>query len=111
MEQKVNPKNAVWHEGNIPGFSSNEILIQKNGGVNYLKVEPGAEYPVHMHPDKTEYAIVMEGNPQITINMKNYTANPGDVFLFPPHVKHAISNKRQLISILIVGSLKTSELP
>lgn len=111
MEQTINHKNAVWHDGKISGFSSNEILNQENGDLKYLKVEPGAEYPEHIHPDKTEYAVVMEGNPQITINTQNYSANPGDVFLFPPHAKHAISNKMQQTSILIIGSLQTSELP
>lgn len=111
MEQIINHKNAAWLAGNIQGFSSNDILNQKNGGIKYLKVDPGAEYPEHIHPDKTEYAIIMEGNPQITINKQNYPAVPGDVFLFPPNIKHAISNQTQQTSILIIGSLKTSELP
>lgn len=110
MEQPGNHKNAIWHTGNVPGFSSSEILNQKNGSIKHLKVEPGAEYPEHIHPDKTEYAIVMEGNPQITISKQSYSANPGDVFLFLPDVKHAISNKTQQTAILIIGSVKTSEL-
>lgn len=95
-----------WNEGKVPGFSGKDLLNLPNGSFKLVKVEPQANYPVHIHPDKTEFAFVIEGNPEFIINQINYVSEVHDFFIFPQNIPHAIFNHTDKICLLLIGGIK-----
>ena len=106
MEYKITQEVLEWNTGNVKGFSGKEFINLSNGAVKLVKIEPMSEYPEHLHPDKTEYAYVMEGNPEFVINDQSFTGKSGDFFIFPSNIKHAIKNNAVLESIVLIGSIQ-----
>ncbi|MES2394878.1 MAG: cupin domain-containing protein [Bacteroidota bacterium] len=106
MENKINTLELSWTAGKIKGFSGKELLLLPNGGLKLIKVSPLATYPEHLHPDKTEYAYVLEGTPEIIINSETYIGTIGDFFIFPLNTKHSIKNKTNFECILLIGSIQ-----
>lgn len=47
----------------MKGFAGKELISLDAGGLKLIKIEPHANYPEHLHPDKTEYAYTLEGQP------------------------------------------------
>ncbi|MDX2174728.1 MAG: cupin domain-containing protein [Bacteroidota bacterium] len=41
-----------------------------------------AIYPLHIHPDKTEFAYVIDGNPEFFIDSQYFIGKSGDFFYF-----------------------------
>ncbi len=105
IKNKIDCKTIDWAYTNVKGFSFNEILDLKNGGLKFLKVEPNSSYPEHMHTDKIEYAVVIEGNPTIIIHEEIFLGKVGDVFIFPCKTKHAIINKSNYTAFLLIGNI------
>lgn len=109
MNQILNPQSAEWKAIKIPGFSYHQILNETNGKLKFLRIEPGAHYPAHIHPDKIEYAVVIEGSPTITLGDDIYSAKQGDVFVFPKGVNHALGNSSDQVAVLLTGAIKVEE--
>lgn len=95
-----------WHQGKVPGFSGKDLLDLPNGNFKLVKVEPHAKYPVHIHPDKTEFAFVIEGNPEFIIDQINYVGEIHDFYIFPKNTPHAILNPTDKQCLLLVGGVK-----
>ncbi|CAN5333765.1 hypothetical protein BH10BAC1_BH10BAC1_20260 [soil metagenome] len=106
MEYKIDINSLEWKSGQVKGFSGKEFLQLNNGGVKMVKVEPMAFYPIHAHPDKVEYAFVIEGTPEFLIEEKTWLAKSGDFFIFPNTIKHAINNNSAVECYLLIGSIK-----
>lgn len=106
MEYKIDVDNLEWQSGQVKGFSGKELLKLTNGGVKMLKVDPLASYPIHVHPDKTEYAFVVNGTPEFLIEDETCLAKSGDFFVFPNNSKHAIRNTTAFECYLLIGSIK-----
>lgn len=109
MEYLNKHELSQWDQGQVKGFSSSEIFAQNSANLKFLKIEPNSDYPVHLHPDKMEYAVIISGNPEISIADNNYSSSSGEVYIFPPLVKHSIKNKTNQVCILLIGSVKTDE--
>jgi len=92
----------------VKGFAGKELISLDAGGLKLIKIEPHANYPEHLHPDKTEYAYTLEGQPEFTIDNEHYKSKPGDFFIFPQNIKHSISNPANIGCIILVGVLKTN---
>ena len=105
MENKISQSELDWNEGKIKGFFGKELILLKNGGLKLIKVVPLASYPEHLHPDKTEYAYVLEGTPEFMIDKERYQGKAGDFFIFPSKIKHTIKNKTNFECILLIGSI------
>ena len=106
MENKIKPKQLDWTTGNVKGFYGKEFINQDNGSVKLVRIDPLAAYPEHLHPDKTEYAHVIEGQPGFVIDHRHYTSEPGDFFIFPANTKHAIVNHSDAECLLLIGAIK-----
>jgi quercetin dioxygenase-like cupin family protein len=104
---KITPEKLDWEFGKVNGFCGKTLLDKENGGLKLVKVLPSADYPIHQHPNKTEFIYVLEGNPIITIGEKEYISEKGDFFTLPKSVNHSIKNKNNTNEcLLIVGSIK-----
>jgi quercetin dioxygenase-like cupin family protein len=106
MNYKIESNNVNWKSGQVKGFLGKEFIQLANGGVKLVKIEPLAVYPEHIHPDKTEYAYIIEGNPQFVIDNQVFEGKIGDFFIFPNNVKHAIKNNTIDECYLLIGSIK-----
>lgn len=106
MKNRVSQDEMDWNEGKVKGFFGKELLSLENGGLKLIKIAPVSTYPEHIHPDKTEYAYVLEGNPEFLISSESYKAKEGDFFIFPTNTKHAIINNTKSECRLLVGAVK-----
>lgn len=106
MENYIKPDLLAWSSGKVKGFLGKNLMELENGTLKKVKVESFAIYPSHLHPDKTEYIYVLEGNPTITIGEEVYNGEKGDFFMLPNAVKHSIENPFDSDCELLVGAVK-----
>lgn len=81
------------------------INLFKNGTLKLIKVAPQASYPLHHHPDKTEYAYVLKGSPEFEISGEHFTGKPDEFFIFPQNENHTILNKTDETCLMLVGAI------
>ncbi|MCC7050207.1 MAG: cupin domain-containing protein [Bacteroidia bacterium] len=106
MENKIITGNLDWHEGKVKNFFGKELLNLDNGTVKLIKIAPASEYPIHIHPDKTEYVYVIEGSLFCKIGEEECQGVVGDFFTFPKNIRHALINKSSKECIILVGAIK-----
>lgn len=106
MKTKTRTQELSWKEGKIKGFFGKELLSLPNGSFKLIKVAPFASYPEHLHPNKTEYAYVLEGTLEFIIDSKTHSGKAGDFIIFPLNTKHSIKSKTDFESILLIGSVQ-----
>lgn len=106
MNYKTNCLKTICSPGQIKGFLAKDLLQFSNGTVKVVRIEPMSVYPEHVHPDKTEYAFVMEGNPEFVINNLSFEGQVGDFFTFPLGEKHSIKNNTKKECCLLIGAIK-----
>ncbi len=106
MKNKIEPDCLEWTSGKVRGFYGKEFINLENGQVKLIKIDPLAVYPDHSHPQKAEFAYVVQGQPEFRINQECYSGRHGDFFIFPKNMKHAILNKANEDCVLLVGSIK-----
>jgi len=107
MKRQILPDETKWVEGNVKNVSAKELILMENGGFKMVRLAPHASYPEHSHPDKTEYAYVLSGNPDIKIGPELFSTNPDEFYIFPKNEKHAIMNHSDMESILLIGAIKS----
>lgn len=95
-----------WTPGKVSGFSGKDLLTLEQATIKLVSVEPNAKYPEHIHPDKTEFAFVIEGNPEFIINQINYVSQVHDFFIFPQNLPHSIINNTNQPCLLLIGGIK-----
>lgn len=105
MSNILNPDLINWTESKIKGFLSKELINLDNGSLKLVKIEPQSNYPVHLHPDKTEYAYVLQGAPEFLINNTCHKGSQGMFFIFPAKTEHAIFNNSSSPCLILVGSI------
>lgn len=106
MSNVIKPENLLWEPTKIQGFSSKQLIEQSNGGLKLIKIEPASSYPLHHHPDKTEYIYVLEGTPEIVIGKDTHQGNEGEFFILPQAMSHAINNTSNNTCTLLIGAIK-----
>ncbi|GAB1446111.1 hypothetical protein MASR2M41_18620 [Flammeovirgaceae bacterium] len=105
MKAKIKPESMEWAAGNVKGFYGKQLLAMDNGSVKLVRVDSQSNYPLHRHPDKAEYAYVVEGNLEFTIGDEIYDGGPGDFFIFQSMTVHAIHNRTNESGTLLVGAI------
>lgn len=106
MKNKIDTELLSWEGGKIEGFFGKELLSLHNGSVKLIRIKSSSSYPEHIHPNKTEYAFVFEGNPEFIIDNELYYGQPNDFFIFPAGMKHAINNPDNNVCLLLIGAIK-----
>jgi quercetin dioxygenase-like cupin family protein len=106
MENIIKPNLLNWENTKIKGFMSKQLVDMNNGGLKLIKVEPAASYPMHNHPEKTEFIYVLDGLPEIIIGDNHYKGNQEDFFILPKSVNHSIINNADTDCILLIGAIK-----
>lgn len=107
MENYKKTDTMDWGSGRVKGFSGKSLIDLKNGGFKMVKVDALATYPLHLHPNTTEFIYVLEGQPKVTIGADIYNGSQGDFFTLPNAIKHSIENPTETECILLVGAINT----
>jgi len=107
MDNHIKTNQLQLTEGKVKGFSGGNLLDLPNGGLKKIKIAAFATYPTHLHPNKTEYIYVLEGNSTITIGEHTYTGEKDDFFTLPANIEHSITNSSLNECLLLVGSINS----
>lgn len=106
MENYIKPDLLNWENTKIKGFSSKQLIDMSNGSLKLIKVEAQSVYPLHNHPDKTEFIYVLVGSPEIMIGDHQHQGEKEDFFILPQAMPHSIINNSTTHCILLVGAIK-----
>jgi quercetin dioxygenase-like cupin family protein len=106
MENIIKPNLLNWEQTKIKGFMSKQLIEKENGGLKLIKVAPASTYPMHNHPEKTEFIYVLEGSPEIIIGDNHYFGKTDEFFILPKSVKHSIINNGNIDCVLLIGAIK-----
>ena len=107
MKNKIDSIILEWSQGKVAGFQGKNLIDLDNGSIKLVKIEPLANYPEHIHPNKTEFTYVLDGTPEFIIDGFNYRGKKDDFFIFHVAVKHAILNTSDKQCLIIVGAINT----
>lgn len=99
-------KQVEWKKMPVEGFAMKELISKDSGGVKLVKIMPGCAYPLHRHPNKTEFAFVLEGTLQATVGENVYNGESGAFYQFPKGELHGLKNPGEIETIAIIGALK-----
>ncbi|HMT96765.1 MAG TPA: cupin domain-containing protein [Ferruginibacter sp.] len=103
---KIKPGSLDWVSGKVAGFYGKDFINLNNGSVKLVKISPHHKYPIHHHPEKTEYAYVLNGSPEFFIDQNHFNSEAGDFFIFPVNCSHAIENNTNQECQLLIGAIK-----
>jgi quercetin dioxygenase-like cupin family protein len=103
---EINTQQLAWQGVPVKGFESKMLLELGNGTFKMIKIEPGMSYPLHHHPDKTEFVYVLEGTLGAAIGEENFVGSTGMFYRFPVGLKHGLSNPGDTDTVLLVGAIK-----
>lgn len=94
-----------WQTTNVEGVLGRDLLALPEGTAKLIRLLPGARYPRHQHPTRTEYAYVLAGTPRLIVADQAYDAAVGDFVTFPTDTPHALENHAQVEALLLVGAV------
>jgi len=103
---KIDINKLEWQSGAVKGFEGKELLKELGGTMKLVRVEPGVNYPLHRHVDKTEFAYVLEGQAEFEVDGEVYLGEKGDFITFPVTKRHAIKNMDQVKCLLLLGAIQ-----
>lgn len=106
MENYIKPDLLNWETTKIKGFQSKQLIDLQNAGIKLIKVEANSVYPLHNHPDKTEFIYVLNGIPEIIIGNEHHHGVKDDFFILPQAAHHSIINNSTSDCVLLVGAIK-----
>jgi len=98
LEKKYND----GYVNNIP-YTSESIEVQDGWKVRPVieqedidgwveEVKPNSSLPVHLHPDKSELAIVVSGSVEYTVKKTSKVLSSGESIYIPCNVEHSVEN-------------------
>ena len=105
MTKLVKTANLVWNPSNVQGISGKDLIQFSEGTAKLIRLEAGAAYPKHQHPNRTEYAYVLSGTAILTVDDEEFEAGPGDFLTFPTDTPHALANRSDTDALLFIGAV------
>ncbi len=94
-----------WKSTPVKGVSAKELIALSEGTAKLIRLEAHSQYPVHQHPDRSEYAYVLEGTPTLFDGQTHHPCRPGDFVTFPARTPHSLGNASDLPVLLFVGAI------
>lgn len=82
------------------------LPLHTNGnlGVDLVHVEPGQAFPIHTHPGD-HLLLCIKGSGTISIGRETYAVKPGDLYMVPGLIPHAVGAGEDDVHVLAaIGS-------
>jgi mannose-6-phosphate isomerase-like protein (cupin superfamily) len=109
MQKFIKPAEMDWTKGKVRGFDAKNLLDLQNGSVKLVRVSPQSEYPIHLHPDKTEYIFVLKGSVSCKVGSEKISVSANEFLIFPENMEHNISNPLTDQALLLVGAVRSDK--
>lgn len=93
---KMKNEKRPW--GNFQQFTENEIST-----VKIINVEAGQNLSVQYHNKRSEFWVVLKGNPMITLGEKSELAEVGSEFIVEKKMIHSIGAPNGNVQILEIS--------
>ncbi len=107
----VHTSQLPWEPTPVTGVTVKELAHYSEGTAKLIRLAPGAEYPLHRHPQRTEYVYVLAGTATLTVADDTHDAQVGDFTLMPADTPHALANYTTFEALLWVGAIMHSSQP
>lgn len=105
MAKLVRTNEMQWAPSNVSGVAGKDLIQFAEGTAKLIRLEPGAAYPQHQHPNRTEYAYVLSGTAVLSVADEDFEAHQGDFLAFPTDTPHALANRSDDEVLLFVGAI------
>lgn len=96
----------VREEGlKVFGADALGLPLHSNGhlGADILHVPAHASFPVHTHPGD-HLLLCLQGTGTISIGERTYTVGPGDLYMVPGQVPHAVGAGKRAHVLVAIGA-------
>lgn len=89
----------------VHGAPAVGLPLVSNGqlGADILHVPPDEEFPVHAHPGD-HLLLCWEGTGTISVDGVTYQVKPGDIYLVPGQIPHAVGAGPMGHTLIAIGS-------
>jgi mannose-6-phosphate isomerase-like protein (cupin superfamily) len=96
MKMDIKNDDRPW--GSFRQFTHNEATT-----VKILRVDDGQRLSLQYHNERSEFWVVLSGNPKLTIGDKIEQAKKGDEFFIPAKTKHRIEAPNGKVEMLEIA--------
>ncbi|TAM78184.1 cupin domain-containing protein [bacterium] len=100
-----------WEATNVEGYEQKWLIRRSGASFKLVRIHAGARFPLHRHPDRTEYAYVLEGVLDATISGQTLRVGPGGFAEIPAGVEHGLFNPGSSDTIVQIGAITESTEP
>jgi mannose-1-phosphate guanylyltransferase len=94
----MNIKNDMRPWGSFRQFTENELTT-----IKIISVKAGNKLSLQYHNKRSEFWVVLEGNPILTIEEERHHAQPKQEFFIPQKTKHRIEAVENNVEILEIA--------
>lgn len=100
-----NVADLAWEPTNVAGYEQKWLFKHEGGTYKLVRIQPGARFPLHRHPDRTEYAYVLEGILEATLEGQTMRIAPHGFAEFPAGAEHGLYNPGAEPAIVQIGAI------
>lgn len=89
----------------VHGADARGLPLHSNGhlGADLLQVPPNASFPIHVHPGD-HLLLCLDGEGTISVDERTHYVRPGDIYMVPGNVPHAVGAGEAGHTLLAIGA-------
>ncbi|MCL6562497.1 MAG: cupin domain-containing protein [Firmicutes bacterium] len=104
MDWLVRTSELPWEPAPVEGVSWQLLQEVPQGTIKRFRLQPGASYPVHHHPDRSEWVYTVVGTLTVTLGSTVQELQPGDFAWIPVGLAHGLGNQTDEVVEFLVGA-------
>lgn len=93
--------------GQVEGIVQRLLVERPEGTVKYIRFAPETAFPLHHHPDRHEWCVVVEGTATVRVGESRRTLARGEHAEFPLGLEHQIIGGPEG-ALVLVGAFRTA---
>lgn len=104
MDGLVRGSEQPWEPAPVEGVSWQLLKDVPEGTIKRFRLQAGATYPLHHHPDRSEWVYLVEGTLTLTLGSAVQELHPGDFAWIPARLPHGLGNQTGDLVEFLVGA-------